>query len=70
LVLGGAGTLYGALVGATLLLLLRSVLAGLDPAYWQLWLGLLLVALVMLARGGALAAAAAGWQRLSRMQRP
>ncbi|MBV9947091.1 MAG: branched-chain amino acid ABC transporter permease [Myxococcales bacterium] len=69
-VLGGAGSLYGALVGATLLVLVRSALAGLDPAYWQLWLGVLLVGLVRFARGGALSAAAAGWRRLARAERP
>jgi branched-chain amino acid transport system permease protein len=32
----------------------HDYLARLDPAYWYFWIGLLLVAVVMLARGGSL----------------
>jgi branched-chain amino acid transport system permease protein len=52
LVLGGTGRLYGALVGAPIFMLAQNYLAGIDPAYWQFWMGLLLVALVLLGRGG------------------
>ena len=54
LVLGGTGYLYGALVGAAVFMLLQDYLANLNPVYWQFWLGLLLVALVLFARGGLL----------------
>jgi branched-chain amino acid transport system permease protein len=54
LVLGGAGRLYGALVGTAVFMLAQDRLAGLDPVYWQFWLGLLLVAFVFLAHGGIL----------------
>jgi len=54
LVLGGTGRLYGALIGATLFLLAQDVLASLDPVYWQFWLGLMLVVVVLYARGGVL----------------
>jgi branched-chain amino acid transport system permease protein len=52
LVLGGAGYLYGALIGAAVFMVLQDYLANLDPVYWQFWLGLLLVLLVLFARGG------------------
>ena len=57
LVLGGAGRLYGALVGTAVFMLAQDYLAGINPLYWQFWLGLLLVAFVFLARGGILGAA-------------
>ncbi|HUJ00733.1 MAG TPA: branched-chain amino acid ABC transporter permease [Usitatibacter sp.] len=57
LVLGGAGRLYGAIVGAAVFMVAQDFLSGIDPAYWQFWLGLGLVALVFLARGGILGAA-------------
>jgi branched-chain amino acid transport system permease protein len=51
-VLGGPGRLYGALVGVTVFLLAQDYLAGISPAYWQFWLGVVLVLLVLVARGG------------------
>ncbi len=54
LVLGGTGRLYGGLVGAPLFMLAQNYLSGIAPAYWQLWLGLLLVAAVLFGRGGVL----------------
>jgi branched-chain amino acid transport system permease protein len=52
LVLGGAGWLYGGLVGSALFLVAQSVLSRMNPVYWQFWLGLLIVLIVLLARGG------------------
>jgi branched-chain amino acid transport system permease protein len=57
LVLGGAGRLYGGLVGAAVFMIAHHFLSDLNPIYWQFWLGLLLVLVVMFARGGILAAA-------------
>ncbi len=54
LVLGGTGRLYGALVGAAVFMLAQDYIAGLNPAYWQFWIGLLLVVIVLFARGGIL----------------
>jgi branched-chain amino acid transport system permease protein len=54
LVLGGTGRLYGALVGAAIFMLAQNYIAGLNPAYWQFWIGLLLVVIVLFARGGIL----------------
>jgi branched-chain amino acid transport system permease protein len=56
LVLGGAGRLYGAIVGTAVFMVAQDVLAAKNPVYWQFWLGLALVAFVLFARGGIL-----GW---------
>lgn len=56
LVLGGAGRLYGAVVGAAIFMIAQDVLSGIDPVYWQFWLGLAMVAFVFFARGGILGA--------------
>jgi branched-chain amino acid transport system permease protein len=55
-VLGGAGRLYGAIIGAAVFMVVQDYLAGINPVYWQFWLGLLLVAMVLFARGGILGA--------------
>jgi branched-chain amino acid transport system permease protein len=54
LVLGGTGRLYGGLVGAAVFMLLQDYIAGLNPTYWQFYIGLLLVLIVLFARGGIL----------------
>lgn len=56
LVLGGAGRLYGAILGAVVFMVAQDLLAGINPVYWQFWLGLGLVAFVLFARGGILGA--------------
>lgn len=65
-VLGGTGRLYGALVGAPLFMLAQNYLSGLNPTYWQFWLGLMLVAAVLFARGGLLGGAERAWHLLRR----
>jgi len=52
LVLGGAGNLYGALLGTVVFMTARNLLANVNPQYWQFWLGLLLVLIVLFARDG------------------
>jgi branched-chain amino acid transport system permease protein len=54
LVLGGVGRLYGGLVGAAIFMLAQDYLAGLSPVYWQLGIGILLIVVVLFARGGVL----------------
>jgi branched-chain amino acid transport system permease protein len=54
LVLGGTGRLYGALIGTGLFMLLQSYFSDLHPAYWQFWLGLLVVLIAFFMRGGVL----------------
>ena len=56
LVLGGTGRLYGALVGTGVFMIAQDYLSGINPVYWQFWLGLLLVVFVFFARGGIMGA--------------
>jgi branched-chain amino acid transport system permease protein len=64
LVLGGIGSLYGALVGAPLYLLLKHFSSQWNPFYWMLLIGGLLITVVLLGRGGVLGLANAGLRRL------
>lgn len=50
LVLGGVGWLYGGLIGAVVFKLLQDVLSSLTPEYWQFWMGLILIAVVLVGR--------------------
>jgi branched-chain amino acid transport system permease protein len=52
LVLGGTGSLYGALLGTIVFMVAHHMLADINPQYWQFWLGLLLVLVVLFAREG------------------
>ena len=38
-------------------MLAKDYLSGLNPVYWQFWLGILLIVVVLFGRGGILAAA-------------
>ena len=53
LILGGAGWLYGAFVGAVLYMVLQNELAKISPEFWQFGIGLSLVAVVLVVRRGA-----------------
>jgi branched-chain amino acid transport system permease protein len=54
-ILGGVGRLYGPLVGAAVYILLEHLLGGISE-YWQIFLGLLLLGMVLFARGGLIGA--------------
>ena len=54
LVLGGTGRLYGGLVGAAIFIIAQDYLSGIDPVYWQFWIGFFLVVIVLFAHGGVL----------------
>ena len=54
LVLGGAGRLYGGLIGAAVFLIARDQFSGINPQYWYFWIGILLVVVVMLLPNGIL----------------
>ena len=60
LIVGGAGVLYGGLVGAAVFTLAYHYLSALNPVYWQFWLGAFLIAIVLVGRGGVLGA----WARV------
>jgi branched-chain amino acid transport system permease protein len=50
LIIGGAGYLYGGLIGAVIFKVLQDWLANLTPQYWQFWIGLVLVVIVLVGR--------------------
>lgn len=54
LVLGGIGGLHGALVGAPVYMLLKHFSSQWNPFYWMLIIGLLLIVVVLMGRGGLL----------------
>jgi len=54
LVMGGTGRLYGGIVGAAVFMIAQDYLSGIDPVYWQFWIGFFLVIIVLFAHGGIL----------------
>ena len=50
LVIGGAGWLWGALVGAIAFKVLHDLISGLTAQYWTFWIGLFLVVLMRVGR--------------------
>jgi branched-chain amino acid transport system permease protein len=50
LIIGGTGYLYGGLIGAVIFKLMQDWIANLTPQYWQFWIGLLLVVIVLIGR--------------------
>jgi branched-chain amino acid transport system permease protein len=68
LVLGGTGRLYGALIGAAVFMVAQDKISGLDPAYWQFYIGLFLVLIVLFARGGIMGGAEKIYHRLKRKE--
>lgn len=54
LILGGAGRLYGGILGAIIYMVARDQFSGVAPQFWYFWIGLLLVAVVMFLPNGIL----------------
>lgn len=50
LIIGGTGYLYGGLIGAVVFKLMHDYISALTPQYWPFWIGLLLVAIVLVGR--------------------
>jgi len=50
LIIGGIGYLYGGLIGAIVFRLMQDWLANITPQYWQFWIGLVLVLIVLVGR--------------------
>jgi branched-chain amino acid transport system permease protein len=69
LVLGGAGRLYGGLVGAAIFIIAQDYLSGIDPVYWEFWIGFLLVVIVLFAHGGILGGLESLRERFARRAR-
>lgn len=68
IILGGVGRLYGAFVGVPLYMIAQDRFSQIDPVYWYFWIGLLLVVVVVFARGGVLGLADALIRRAGRRQ--
>ncbi len=50
LIVGGAGYLYGGVIGAGVFIVLKDVISEQTPEYWEFWIGLMLVVLVLVGR--------------------
>jgi branched-chain amino acid transport system permease protein len=50
LIIGGTGYLYGGVIGALIFKLMQDWLASMTPQYWQFWIGLVLVVIVVVGR--------------------
>lgn len=69
LVLGGSGTLYGAIVGAALFMGVEHMVSAINPFHWMTLVGALLIAVVLAAPaggGGVVNAVAESGRRLRR----
>jgi branched-chain amino acid transport system permease protein len=66
LVLGGAGRLYGGLVGAIIYMVARDQFSGVVPQYWYFWIGIMLVGVVVFLPNGILGGLAKITSRWSR----
>jgi branched-chain amino acid transport system permease protein len=54
LIIGGVGRLYGAFIGVPLYMIAQNRFSEIEPVYWYFWIGLLMVIVVVFARGGVL----------------
>ena len=52
LVLGGLGTLYGALIGTVIFMGFEHMVSAINPFHWMMMVGALLIAIVLAAPGG------------------
>jgi branched-chain amino acid transport system permease protein len=50
LVIGGTGYLYGGLIGAVVFRMLQEFFSTITPQFWQFWIGLVLVVIVLMGR--------------------
>jgi branched-chain amino acid transport system permease protein len=66
LVLGGVRRIYGAFIGPAVYIVARDYLAKQFPEYWYLGIGVLLILIVMFARGGILGLIDQAWARWKR----
>jgi branched-chain amino acid transport system permease protein len=54
LILGGAGRLYGGLIGAIIFMIARDWFSGVNPQYWYFPIGVLLIVVVLFLPNGIL----------------
>jgi branched-chain amino acid transport system permease protein len=72
LILGGAGRLYGGLIGAIIFMVARDQFSGINPQYWYFPIGVLLIAIVLFLPNGILGGLAqiTASERVQRWTRP
>ncbi len=63
LIIGGAGRLYGALIGAIIFTFMHDTLSAMDPVFWYFWIGLALVLIVAFFRRGIVPTLIDAWTR-------
>ena len=63
LILGGAGRMYGGIIGAIIYMVARDQFSGINPQYWYFWIGVLLVAVVMFLPNGILGGVSALYKK-------
>jgi len=63
LILGGTGNLYGAIIGATIFVVLSDRAAAIDPFNWLFAIGAVLVLAVRFAPQGVVGLIEQAWQR-------
>lgn len=68
LIVGGLGSLIGGFLGAAAFIWLHDILSALNPVYWMFWLGLVLIAVVLVARGGLMGGIDALRRQFSRVR--
>ncbi|MEQ8652644.1 MAG: branched-chain amino acid ABC transporter permease [Kiloniellales bacterium] len=67
LIVGGLATLIGPLMGVILVVLLKHQLGDYTD-YWQFWLGLVLIAVVLSGRNGLVGAVEEVWHKVNRLR--
>jgi branched-chain amino acid transport system permease protein len=68
-IIGGAGTLYGPVIGAGIILLLQYFISLYTPERWPLFLGAIFIAAVFFLKGGILPRLSRLWQQVTRGER-
>ena len=66
LILGGTGSLYGAIIGATIFVVLSDRAAAIDPFNWLFAIGAVLILAVRFAPQGVVGLITGAWQRRQR----
>lgn len=62
-IFGGAGHLYGGLIGAVVFRIMQDFLSSITPQYWMFWVGVVLVLLVLFVRNGIIGLLSAAFTR-------
>lgn len=70
LALGGTGTLVGGMIGGAVFVIASDQLATMSPVYWNFWLGLMLVGIVVSGAGGVTGSLSRAGRLLRRITTP